>query len=174
MKLAVRVLSVCCLAVLLGATPAQDKKSAKKAKNDPLSAAFAMPKKITLDEKQQAKLEELKKEYTPKLKELFEKLDKILTPERVKAADAARDVAVAEGKKKKELTELYEQALKLSAEEKAQRKEIQAALKKLQAEIRTKKIDLLTEEQKDAFKPKPKEKKPAESDKKPPEKKTVK
>src|SRR5213082_1546325 len=83
MKLAVRVLSVCCLTVLLGAAPAQDKKP-QKPKGDPISAAFAMPKKITLDEKQQAKLEALKKEYTPRLKELHEKLDKILTPEKVK------------------------------------------------------------------------------------------
>src|SRR5262245_33014278 len=68
MKLAVRVLSVCCLTVLLNAAPAQNKKPKKDtAKGDPISAAFAMPKKITLDEKQQAKLEELKKAYTPKL-----------------------------------------------------------------------------------------------------------
>lgn|SRR5262249_28832562 len=153
MKLAVRALSVCCLAVLLGAAPAQDKKSEKKKpKDDPISAAFAMPKKITLDAKQQAKLEELKKEYTPRLKEQYEKLDKILTPEKVKAAEAARDVAAAEGKKKKELQEVYEQALKLTPEEKAQRKEILSALKKLQGEIRTKKIDMLTDEQKEALK----------------------
>jgi len=171
MKLAVRVLSVCCLAVLIGAVPARDKKSEKKPRGDPISAAFAMPKKITLDEKQQTKLEALKKEYTPRLKELHEKLDKILTPEKVKAADAARDVAKAEGKKKKELTEVYERALKLTDEEKAQRKEIHAALKKLQGEIRTKKIDLLTEEQKEAIKQKSK-KKPTETDKKPLEEKT--
>lgn len=157
MKLAVRALSVCCLAVLLGAAPAQDKKpEKKKPKDDPISAAFAIPKKITLDEKQQAKLEELKKEYTPKLKELFQKLDKILTPEKVKAAEAARDVAAAEGKKKKELQEVYEQALKLTDEEKAQRKEILSALKRLQGEIRTKKINMLTDEQKEALKPKKK------------------
>ena len=157
MKLAVRALSVCCLAMLLGAAPAQDKKSEKKkSKDDPISAAFAIPKKITLDEKQQAKLEELKKEYTPKLKELYEKLDKILTPEKVKAADAARDVAAAEGKKKKEQKEVYEQALKLTDEEKAQRKQILSALEKLQEEIRTKKTGMLNEEQKEALKRKSK------------------
>ncbi len=157
MKLAVRALSVCCLAVLLGAAPAQDKKSEKKKpKDDPINAAFAIPKKITLDAKQQAKLEELKKEYTPKLKELYEKLEKILTPEKVKAADAARKVAAAEGKKKKEQKEVYEQALKLTDEEKAQRKEILSALEKLRGEILTKKLDMLTEEQKEALKPKSK------------------
>ena len=65
-------------------------------------------------------------------------------------------MAAAEGKKKKELKEVYEQALKLTDAEKAQRKEILLALKKLQGEIRTKKIDMLTEEQKEALKPKSK------------------
>ena len=161
MRLAVRALSVFCLAALLAAaTQADDKKPDKKApKADPV---FAFPKQIKLDEKQQAKLEELKKEYAPKLKELDEKLAKVLTPERVKPAAEARKAAAAAGKDKKEQRRAYEEALKLSDEEKAQRKEIQAERKKLQAEIREKKIALLTDEQKEELKPKPKDKKPAD------------
>jgi len=45
-KLAVRALSVCCLVVLLGAAPAQDKKpEKKKPKDDPINAAFAFPRR---------------------------------------------------------------------------------------------------------------------------------
>jgi hypothetical protein len=164
MRLAVRVLSVFCLAALLGTVQADEKKPDKKPpdKKDPNVAVFAFPKQIKLDEKQQAKVEDLKKEYTPKLNELNDKLAKILTPERVKAASEARKAAATDGKNKKEQGQAYEDALKLNDDEKAQRKEIEQARKKLQGEIRTKKLDLLTDEQKEAIKPKPKDKKPAD------------
>jgi len=171
MRLAVRILSVFCLAALLGTAQADEKKPDKKApdKKDPNAAVFAFPKQIKLDEKQQARVEELKKEYTPKLNELNDKLAKILTPERVKSASEARKAAAKDGKNKKEQAQAFEDALKLNDDEKAQRKDIEQARKKLQAEIRTKKIALLTDEQKEAIKPKPKDKKPTES--KPTEKK---
>jgi len=172
MRLAVRILSVFCLAALLGTAQADEKKPDKKApdKKDPNAAVFAFPKQIKLDEKQQAKVEELKKEYTPKLNELNDKLAKILTPERVKSASEARKAAAKDGKTKKEQAQAFEEALKLNDDEKAQRKDIQQARKKLQAEILTKKLALLTDEQKEAIKPKPKDKKPTEN--KPTEKKT--
>jgi len=172
MRLAVRILSVFWLAALLGAAQADEKKPDKKGpdKKDPNAAVFAFPKQIKLDEKQQAKVEELKKEYTPKLNELNDKLAKILTPERVKSASEARKAAAKDGKTKKEQAQAFEEALKLNDDEKAQRKDIEQARKKLQAEIRTKKLALLTDEQKEAIKPKPKDKKPTEN--KPTEKKT--
>ena len=177
MRLAVRILSVFCLAALLGTAQADETKPDKKGpdtkgpgKKDPNAAVFAFPKQIKLDEKQQARVEELKKEYTPKLNELNDKLAKILTPERVKSASEARKAAAKDGKTKKEQAQAFEEALKLNDDEKAQRKDIEQARKKLQAEIRTKKLALLTDEQKEAIKPKPKDKKPTEN--KPMEKKT--
>jgi len=47
------------------AAPAQTRIREKKPSDDPFNAAFAFPKKITLDEEQQAKLEELRKSTPP-------------------------------------------------------------------------------------------------------------
>jgi hypothetical protein len=158
MRLVARTLALFCLAALL-ASPllAEDKKADKKqpAKN-PYGQTFSFPKGITPDANQQAKLDELKKEYGPRLDELNAKLAKVMTPERQKAAAAARKAAQGEGKKGKEVQEAVLTALKLSSEEEAQYKEVQQARTKLNREINKKKTELLTDEQKEKLKKKPK------------------
>jgi hypothetical protein len=132
-----------------------DKKDAPKATAD---SAFNIDKRITLDEKQQAQLEELKKEYAPKLKEINDKIGVVMTPERQKVAAEERKRLAAEGKKGKEVNEAVMAALKLSEEEQAKLKEAQAERQKLVQEINKKKMALLTEEQKKTIQTKPKDK----------------
>src|SRR6516225_8765028 len=99
MRIILSGLSVVALALLAVAPlAADDKKDAAKAaekkdapKGDP---AFNVDKRITLDEKQQAQVEELKKEYGPRLKEIQAKIDAVITPERKKlAAEATKKAA---------------------------------------------------------------------------------
>src|SRR4051812_20192696 len=77
----IRLLSVFALAFLVaGTVRAEDKKPVEKKPVDkkdevkkpatPFAGMFAFPKTVTLSEDQQKKLDELKKEYTPKLEEL--------------------------------------------------------------------------------------------------------
>jgi len=138
--------------VLAGGAGAQEKKPA----SDP---AFNFPKQIKLDEKQQARVEELKKEYGPKLKELGDKLNVIMTPELKKTEAAARKQAQTDGKKGKELQQAVEEALKLSPDDAKQRRQLMAARQKLVQEINKHKNEMYTEEQKKQIAPKPKEKK---------------
>lgn len=157
MKTVVRSLFVFCAAALfVAAASAEDKKAAKKQKPkaEPFANVFTFPKKITLDEKQQTQLAALKKEYTPRLVEIHARFEKIMTPERRKAAAAARKEALAAGKKGKEVGEAVSAALKLSDSEKAEMKSINQARSKLVKEINQKKMALLTDEQKALLKPK--------------------
>jgi Spy/CpxP family protein refolding chaperone len=138
MRLAVRALSVFCLGALL-ALPlmADDAKKDKKPDKKPQPVKYAKVfsfDKIKLDDAQKAKLEELRKEFTPKL-----------------------DVLAA--KKGKELQEAISAALKLNEEEQAQMKAINQEQNKLNREINQKKLALLTEEQKEQLKPKKDKKK---------------
>jgi hypothetical protein len=156
-KSLLRCLSVSALALLvLGAVSAEEKKKADDKKPAAFAAVFAFPKAVTLSDDQQKKVEELKKEYTPKLEEMQKKLAGIMTPERQKAQKEALDKAKADGKKGKDLTEAGMAALKLTEAESKQLAETRTAQTKLTDEIKKKKMELLTEEQKKALQPKPK------------------
>jgi hypothetical protein len=145
-------------ALLVASGRAEEKKA--KAKAVPYAGLFSFPKnKIELTDQQKEKLEALRKEYTPQLQEIDAKIKKILTPERQKAAEAAVKTAKEAGKKGKELAEARNAALNLSAEEKAQLKELSEPRGKLVKEIVGKKQALLTDEQKAALAPKKKENK---------------
>lgn len=160
MKTLVRGLFVFCVAALVVASAsAEDKKAGKKKpkpKAEPFAQLFSFPKQITPDDKQKAALAELKKEYTPKLLAIQSRAAKVMTPERQKAAAAARKEAAAAGKKGKELAEAVSAALKLSDTEKAELKAINQDRGKLFREINQKKMALLTPEQKAQLKPKKK------------------
>jgi len=158
MRSLLRCLSVSALALLfVPAVRAEEKKEDKKPA--PFANVFTFPKTITLTDDQQKKLDDLKKEYTPKLEELKKATDVIMTPERVKAQKEAIDKAKADGKKGKELTEAGQAALKLTEDETKKLADTKAAQNKLNAEISKKKTDLLTEEQRKALQPKPKDNK---------------
>ena len=161
MRVFVRTLSVFALAFLVAGARAEDKKPADK-KDDkkpavtPFANTFTFPKTITLTEEQQKKIDDLKKEYTPKLVDVQKKLDTIETPERKKARAEALKKAKADNIKGKELTKLIDDAVKYTDDEKKQLKDIGAERGKLFSEIQKKKMEVLTDEQKKALQPKPK------------------
>jgi hypothetical protein len=157
-KSLLRRLSVCALALVFAIpASAEDKKKPDEVKKPaPFAGVFAFPKTVTLTEDQQRKLDELRKDYTPKLEELKKKSDSILTADRLTAQKEALAKAKAEGKKGKELNDAGTAALKLNEDEAKQLAETKAAQGKLMAEINKKKMELLTDEQKKALQPKPK------------------
>lgn len=71
-----KTLALFCLTFLLTVAARAEEKKKPQFPKDP---AFAFPKQIQLNEKQQAQLDELKKEFAPRVIELNAKLDKILT-----------------------------------------------------------------------------------------------
>ena len=146
------------LAGVAGSVQAAEK--AKKAKKDPTAASFKLPPAITLTDEQQTKLEEVKKEYSPKVSELLDKTNGILTAEQKQARADAVKAAKAEGKKGKDLTAAGEEAMKLTDDQKQQMASVDKDLQALNKEIRGKITEFLTDEQKTALK-KPKKAKAA-------------
>jgi len=144
------------LALVVGSARAE-KKAEKKAAAKPSDAAFNFPKQVQLTDEQKTKLEEVKKEYAPKLDAVDAKIGVVITPERKKARDEAMAKAKADGKKGKELQEAGLAALNLPAEDQAKLKEAMAERAKVMKEVNEKKMSLLTDDQKAQFKAKPKQ-----------------
>ncbi len=153
MKSLLRCLSVSVLTLGFAVAASSEETKADEKKPVPFANVFTFPKTITLADDQQKKIDDLKKEYTPKLEELKKKADTILTPDRVKAQKEAIDKAKSDGKKGKELAEAGQAALKLTEAETKDLADTKAAQGKLMAEINKKKTDLLTDEQKKLLKP---------------------
>jgi hypothetical protein len=153
-----RCLSVAALALGFAAAVSAEEKKADDKKPAPFAAMFAFPKTITLTEDQQKKLDELKKEFTPKFTELKTKVDPIMTADRVKAQKEAVEKAKADGKKGKDVADAGTAALKLTEAETKTLAETKAANAKINAELTKKKMEILTDEQKKALQPKPKDK----------------
>lgn len=158
-------LAVC----LLSPAFAQDAK-AKRKKNQPAKEqpAVQLPKEITLTDEQKTKVAEIEKEYGPKMKELREKLDKVMTEEQKKARQEVLKEAREkgkDGKKGKELQQAVKDAMKLSEEQQKQYDETDKKLVALRQEILEKVKPLLTDEQKEKL-PKRPEQKPAPAKKK--------
>ena len=159
------LLSLSLAALLVSPALAED---AKPKKNKPNAArkeppAVQLPKEITLTEEQKTKVAELEKEYAPKMKELREKHDKILTEEQKKARQEvmkeAREKA-KEGKKGKELAQAIKDAMKLSEEKQKEYDETDKKIVALRQEILEKVKPLLTDEQKEKLPKRPERKKP--------------
>ena len=140
------------LAGVAGSVQAAEK--AKKAKKDPTAASFKLPPTVTLTDEQQTKLEEVKKEFSPKVSELLDKKNGILTADQKKARADAVKAAKAEGKKGKDLTSAGEEAMKLSDDQKEQMAAVDKDLQALNKEIRGKITEFLTDEQKASLKKK--------------------
>ncbi len=104
---------------------------------------------LTADQKE--KIAELKKEYEPKLKELGEKMQSILTDEQKKARDEAMRAARQAGKRGAEARDAIAAAMKLTDEQKKQMEETRKAMSDLQKEIREKVEGLLTDKQKEVL-----------------------
>lgn len=121
----------------------------KRKKNaDAGQQVFQLPKEITLSAEQQAKLDELKKEYGPKLAELQKKASDILTEEQKKARTDAQAKAKSEKLKAKDAREALLAALKLTPEQQAKWDAVQKEIQTTTQEVRGKIAGFLTEEQK--------------------------
>lgn len=143
--------SVACFVAssLFGAAAQAAPKAGKKGKKALVAAGpFKLPDAISLTAEQQAKVDELKGEYSGKLREAMKKVNEIYTPEQRTALREARKAAVAEGKKGKQLKEAVDAAVQIAPEQKQTMADAQKELRSLQREVRQKVIGLLTDEQK--------------------------
>lgn len=145
------LLSLGLCALLVSSAAAQD--AAKKKKNPPAKEppAVQLPKDITLTDEQKTKVAEIEKEFGPKMKELREKLDKVMTEEQKKARQEVLKEAREkgkDGKKGKELAEAVKNAMKLSEEQQKQYDETDKQILALRQQILEKVKPILTDEQK--------------------------
>ena len=118
----------------------------KKKKKAP--TAVKVPKGIELTADQKTKVDDLNKEFGPKLSECRKKAASIITADQKKARAEATKKAKADGKKGKELRAAANAAFAITAGQKKQQVEVGKAMKALNKEIRTKFAALLTDEQK--------------------------
>ncbi len=146
------LLSLSLAAFLLSPAMAEDAK-AKRAKPNARKEqpAVQLPKEVTLTDEQKTKVAELEKEYAPKMKELREKLDKVMTEEQKKARlDVMKEAREKgkEGRKGKELQQAIKDAMKLTEEQQKSYDETDKKIVALRQEILEKVKPLLTDEQK--------------------------
>jgi Spy/CpxP family protein refolding chaperone len=107
-----------------------------------------MVKNLNLTDDQKAKLEEIKKEYGPKLKEAGQKMETILTPEQKKARQEAAKAAKQAGKSREEVQKEAQAAMNVTDEQKAKMADARKAIGALQKEVHEKVMSILTPEQK--------------------------
>jgi hypothetical protein len=112
------------------------------------AAMYKLPGTVTLTDEQKAKLDEIKKEYTPKFRELAKKSDAVLTKEQKKARRDAQKAGKEAGKKQKEIQADVSAAMNLTDDQKKQRAEIKEQTDALKAEMESKVVALLTDDQK--------------------------
>jgi Spy/CpxP family protein refolding chaperone len=129
-----------------------EKKCARKghAQSAERREGFGGLSRLNLSADQQAKVAELKKEYGPKFKEIWEAKKAILTPEQKKARDeaiSAAKAAKAEGKKPGNVRKAIAAAVNLSPEQQAKMAKLDKAAAELRTEVRTKVLAVLTPEQ---------------------------
>ena len=150
MKTIIHTLSLFLLAfAFITPTFAADKADKAKAKKKkPAAVAIHVPKGITLNEDQRAKLATLNKELSPKLAACRKEAAGIITADQKKARAAALKEAKAAGKKGKELREAAEAAFNVNEEQKTKLAECKKAMGALQKEVRAGLADILTDEQK--------------------------
>jgi Spy/CpxP family protein refolding chaperone len=116
---------------------------------DPTARIDALVRDLDLTDAQKAKIEELKKEFGPKLKAGQEKQDSILTEEQKKARAEAFRKARESGEGFRNMRETIEKALNLTD---AQKKDMEAARKaseELNKALMDKVESVLTPEQKE-------------------------
>jgi len=154
MRSVVRVLVVGGLVLVLGslAWAAEGKKKHVRPEVPPPEMGrmdpFGLVSRLNLSEEQKAKIEQLRKEYEPKLAELRAKLDSILTEDQKKAREEAIRKAKEAGKTGRELAEAIRNAFQLTEEQQNKMKEVRSQMAQLFQEIREKLMGILTDEQK--------------------------
>jgi Spy/CpxP family protein refolding chaperone len=154
MNARVALLIAFAFAALAATGSAQEPKKKKAAA--PPQAVNQMLKKtesLGLSEEQQKKIKEIAESYTPKFRELNQKLPALLTAEQKKARQEAQAKNKADGKKGKEAQAALEAAAPLTDEQKKVQAEVQASQKELNTKFRDEVLSVLTREQKEKFAP---------------------
>lgn len=138
-----RTLLLLALALLI-ASPlsAADVKKSSSYANRLITAQLKKLQKADLTAEQVTKVKELVAKFAEKAAPLYQK--SAFTPEQKKAYAEAIKKAKAEGKTGKELIAAYKNAVKLTAEQTAARKQVQDAYSAMMKEI----VGMLTDEQK--------------------------
>jgi hypothetical protein len=144
MRFVTGVLALALSLVVAGNLLAAGDKPAKRT----MPSAFDLPKQVTLTADQQAKLDELKKEYGPKLKDAYKAFDSSLSAEQKKARTDAMKAAREAGKRGPEAMKDAQEAMKLTDDQKTK----QTAMRSVSKEARDKVMALLTPEQKEQLK----------------------
>lgn len=154
MKAVISVLTLAVSMMIVGNLSAAEGKGEHKDKHPrgAMMEPWRMLKGLNLADDQKAKLEELKKEYGPKLKDDRQGLESILTADQKKVRDEALKAAKAAGKKPGEAWKEVKEAVKLTDEQKAKLADNRKDMKALHKEIHEKILALLTQEQQDQLK----------------------
>jgi hypothetical protein len=139
-----RIAAIALLVVLSTPVLAQDNQPRQRP--DPFQQFFTLPG-IEFSKDQQAKVEEIRKEFSPKLADNQNRASAVFTREQLQARREARQKALGAGKQGQELRDAVEAAVKLTDEQQKQRAAIQEERDKLTAEIRTRLTALLTDQQ---------------------------
>ena len=151
--------AVLALAVLAASPAWAAKEDGKKKKgNKAVAKVFELPTEITLTAEQKTKLDEVKKEFEPKLTEVAKKQNDILTAEQKTARAEAQKAGKAAGKKGKDLKADVDAAVKLTDEQKKKQDEAAKEMKEMTGKVKEKIGTILTEEQKTHLKTKKKKK----------------
>jgi Spy/CpxP family protein refolding chaperone len=137
--------------VLVIALPAlaQEKQERKKRGGpggDPL--AFLL-RDLTLSDEEKAKIEDVRKEFGPKLAEARKKVESIPSDQQKKDRDEAMKAARDAGKSQREAFAAGLEAMKLSDEQKAKSAEARKAMEAISREMREKVLSVLTPENKE-------------------------
>ncbi|MGA2616440.1 MAG: hypothetical protein ABSF26_02445 [Thermoguttaceae bacterium] len=143
------------LALLAATVQAQDNKDQKPRRGPGAFGGAQMidrilaAKDLNLTDEQKTKLEDLKKEYAPKLKN---PMDGILTDEQKKARDDATKAAKDAGKNMRETFKAASEAVKLTDDQKAKLREAGKAMRPIFTELRDKINGILTSDQQEQVK----------------------
>jgi Spy/CpxP family protein refolding chaperone len=111
-----------------------------------------MVRGLELSDAQKAKLEEIKKEQGPKMREAYEKMSSILTEDQKKAREEAMKAAREAGKSREESREAIDKAVKLTDEQKKKQDEMRKSMEESQKSLREKVLAVLTPAQQETVK----------------------
>ena len=153
MKTVNTLLAMVVLSLVAANLFAEEKKSDGKHKHGPqVRERGDMLKGVNLTDEQKAKVEALKKEYEPKMKDSWKKAGDILTADQRKAREEAVKAAKAAGKKGTEIREAARAAVKLTDDQKAKVKAGREAAAAVRKELHSKILGVLTVEQREKLK----------------------
>ncbi|MBI2480393.1 MAG: alpha/beta hydrolase fold domain-containing protein [Planctomycetia bacterium] len=138
---------VLALAVALGSSTSAQDNDRQNERRQPFQQFFTLPG-IEFSTEQLEKVEELRKEFVPKLTENQNQWNGVVTDEQQQARRRAFQEARDAGKEGQQLRDAVDAAIKFTEDQKEQRAAIQKERNKLLEQIRTQLVSSLTDEQK--------------------------